>query len=645
MAKNLNMLSRSQKRELEQTGSFTTSRGETYTPNEADRANTANPATNTQAVRQQPVTQQQASQMSLGDLSRTLAPTPGPVSASDITPSQDVPLPEPQAQQVYEEFTLSAAENARLARQNLDSTLANRRSSIATEITSLEKERERLLKEGVEPNLDPFREKLEMKERERLFVEENFEANQKLVNELDTLLSEGNSLIRQAQNLPVAQRVVSARTNQAMRDVAARAGVLEAVISARNGQITQAYTMIDRRVAAVEADRRDNLLYYETLLNFNEQGLLKLEKEDQQLASKEIELLQGDFERTQATADYIKELMIDPESAQFVADAGVTLNDSVEEINAKMAAQTGRMQVEETKQAYIGAGYEYVPFPADGMEGLVQVDVNGQTLSFRVRPGSELDLELRAAEEGILASQANRSLRQQELQLSRDRFNADQAAAVSKLGSASFFNEEGELSVVDSDGNVTLVSEIDFDDPQQVDALPVEDITKAVIQGFIKTKELTPTQKAAVAEDLQAINFNPNQYILKKMNGLVESWAAVPESSRGYVEGLKFWESKTNDSVARFESQKTLLTREIARLFDVGVLSDQDVQAYKDAMPSRRDSSIEVVLNKAAGIAGAAAGTNPDNVGKTVQLGDGRSAIVGVDGNTLIDPVTGKPLE
>ena len=46
-----------------------------------------------------------------------------------------------------------------------------------------------------------------------------------------------------------------------------------------------------------------------------------------------------DHMRSLETSEYIKSLMIDPESAQFIADAGVKLNDSIEVINDKMAKQ------------------------------------------------------------------------------------------------------------------------------------------------------------------------------------------------------------------------------------------------------------------------------------------------------------------
>lgn len=343
------------------------------------------------------------------DLSQRLAASPitTPVQPDQIKPAPDVNLPEPQAFNVQSEYVASASENVARYRQSLDSQFASRRAEIDTEKQRLEKERDKLMKEGVEPNLDPFREDLEKTERKRLKVEENYFANQKLTDELDTLLTQGNQLIEQQRALPVNQAVVNGRVNNTLRDVNARAGVIEAVMAARNNQITQAYTLIDRSVAAITADRNDQLSYYETLLNFNQQDILKLDKEDEKLANEQITLAKSDLERAQATADYIKEKMINPETAQFMAEAGVTLMDSVEDINTKLAAETGRREVEDTKNAYIEQGYEYVAFPTPGQTGLTTVEINGQQLAFKVRPGSPLALDMEAKRANIAQSYAS----------------------------------------------------------------------------------------------------------------------------------------------------------------------------------------------------------------------------------------------
>lgn len=388
------MLSRRQQSELNDTGTFTDRRGQrrdaqgrrVQPQNVPGATQSANPAQTTTAG--------PSDALRALSIANAPAPVPNPVPADQIGPAADPQLPEPTAFDVQSEFVMSAAENVNRQRASFEGLLESRRTEIATERERLTNERDRLMRDGVEPNLAPFREELEKNERERLKVEENFFANQKLTDELDTLLTQGNTLIQQMQGLPVHQRVVQGRVNNALRDVSARAGVIQAVMSARNGQIAQAYNLIDRSVVAITADRNDQLAYYETLINFNQSDTLKLDREDEKLANEQIALAKSDLARAQATADYIKELMINPESADFMAQAGVTLLDSVEAINTKLSAETGRRQVESTKNAYVEAGYEFVPFADPGTPGLTQVEVNGETLAFRVRPGSQLSMDI-----------------------------------------------------------------------------------------------------------------------------------------------------------------------------------------------------------------------------------------------------------
>jgi hypothetical protein len=190
--------------------------------------------------------------------------------------------------------------------------------------------------------------------------------------------------------------------------------------------------------------------------------------------------------------------------------------------------------------------------------------------------------------------------------------------------------------------------EISISSLADIDKLPVGDLTKSVIAGYAKLKELTPTQKAEVATELYKVGFNPNTYIMKKLNGLIALYSNVPENYVGAIQGFatpNFIASHVDEKVATFESARSVLTREIARLNDVGVLSDQDVASYENAMPSRRDNSIGIALGKVAGLAQTITGKGvSENVGKTGKLEDGRAYIVGYDGETLLDPKTGKEL-
>lgn len=305
-------------------------------------------------------------------------PTPAPqapVDASKLKPVDTPKLPTPQAQAVQQEYVTSLTDNVATRRASLDKTLTNQKAEADRKITKLEKEQKDMLEKDVKPLTDPFREKLETSERDRLHINENFEANQKLTDELDTLLTQGNNLIAYQQGLPVAQRISSARSDKAISDVAARAGVIQAVMSARNNQIGVAETMIDRSVAAITADRADKLAYYDTLLSLNKEKLLNLSTESKKVAEEQVNLMKGDLDRAEKTADYIKELMISPEHAQLIADAGVTLNDSVSEINAKLAVATKRQAVVDFTNEMKADGYKAA---VAGTPGAQEYEVGGQ---------------------------------------------------------------------------------------------------------------------------------------------------------------------------------------------------------------------------------------------------------------------------
>lgn len=258
----------------------------------------------------------------------------GQINAQNISQPSNITLPSGVSAATSMVSGLQGAVDT--ARANLESTLGARKTTIDQELKVLkEKEQATLDKIGVAST--PFREDLEAKERERLYINQNFEENQKLVNELDVLLTEGNNLIKQQQEVTGISAIRNPRVQQTMNDVAARAGVIQAVMSARNNQISVAENMIDRTVAAINADRKDEISYYETILNLNNRDIVSLDKQSQQIAEEQLNLVKSDLERAQATQDYVKKLMIDPSTAALLGQAGVTLNDSVEGINSKLA--------------------------------------------------------------------------------------------------------------------------------------------------------------------------------------------------------------------------------------------------------------------------------------------------------------------
>lgn len=253
----------------------------------------------------------------------------------------------------------SAVEQARKA---LEANLGTRKAETDARMAEVKQVEQNTLSKIGELST-PFRADLEKTQRESLYINKNFEENQKLVDELDQLLTEGNDLIRQQQSVTGIAAIRNPRIQQTMNDVAARAGVIQAVMAARNSQISVAENFIDRTVNAISQDRNDQLNYYNTILTLNNQEKLSLDADSKAIAQAQVALLQGDLDQARTTANYVKQLMLDPANAQLMADSGVTLNDSVEVISQKMAQGSYLKEVREITNDFTIQGATQVSDP------------------------------------------------------------------------------------------------------------------------------------------------------------------------------------------------------------------------------------------------------------------------------------------
>lgn len=295
-------------------------------------------------------------------------------------------LPTPTAPTQYEDYLLSVTGQAKQTRGAVENAYKTALEPIKAErlqaeenVRNITKDQGDLLEKNVQPLMQPFREKLETSERSRLKVEDNYFANQKLVDELDSLLTEGNALISRTKALPISQQALDKRTAKTMSDVAARTGVIQAVLAARNGQIAQAENFIDRSVQAVNADRQDQLGYYKAVLDFyenvkDEEGkkVAELKKDEKDFLTAQIGLLENDMKQTDESVQTIKKAMMDPDTAQAYGQAGVTLNDTSEVIGKKLATYAYQKEVIDLSNDMASKGYTYL-VPGQAVPGGAEV--------------------------------------------------------------------------------------------------------------------------------------------------------------------------------------------------------------------------------------------------------------------------------
>lgn len=277
------------------------------------------------------------------------------ISADQIQAPVNIPLPN----------QVQSSLNAELeaARKALEQSLAKQQSQVQEQLTAARAKEEAILKEA-EPLTRPFREELETAKRAEYGTEEVLAQQKELLGELEQLLTEGNELIRQQQEVTGLAAIRNPRIQQTMDDVAARAGVINAVVNLQNTYLANAYYSIDRTIANITADRQDRLSYYNTILSLANRDIIELTNESRRIAQEQTNLLKYDLENAQKTVDMVKTLMVDPGSALLMAQAGVSLNDSIETINAKMAQAQFANEVREMANAFTSQGAVAVVDPS-----------------------------------------------------------------------------------------------------------------------------------------------------------------------------------------------------------------------------------------------------------------------------------------
>jgi hypothetical protein len=206
------------------------------------------------------------------------------------------------------------------------------------------KKQEGVMKEA-DPLTQPFREDIEKAERERLKVEENFFANQKITEELDRLLTESIEMTRklQTQKVPgLAGLQQSGRMVKAQETAQGRIAVIEAVMAARSNQIGTALNFINRTTESIRADRQDRLSYLESLFNFYETTrteagakVFNLTQDQKAIIQKQTKLIEDDLARAEKVSDMIREMMLS--NPKMAAESGIGLGDTEEEIVKKIA--------------------------------------------------------------------------------------------------------------------------------------------------------------------------------------------------------------------------------------------------------------------------------------------------------------------
>lgn len=303
------------------------------------------------------------------------------LSVKDIQPTVSIPYTT-NANQNYVGGLQSEVAKARTA---LDQSLIQQRTETQAKLeTAKATETAALSKVG--ELTTPFRQTTEETMNKALGVTEVLDSQRSLLSELDQLLTEGNNLIKQQQEITGLAAIRNPRIQKTMDDVSARAGVINAVVTLQNTYLANAYTSIDRTVGAITQDRQDQLNYYSTILSLANRDIVTLTAQDKELATAQTKILESDLTQAQTTANYIKQLMVNPDTALALGKASVTLNDNVETINSKLAQYQYAKEVRETANQFTAAGGVLVTDPSKVPAKQLKsfTDSNGKTYYYKM---------------------------------------------------------------------------------------------------------------------------------------------------------------------------------------------------------------------------------------------------------------------
>jgi hypothetical protein len=206
--------------------------------------------------------------------------------------------------------------------------------------------------------------KLEQLEIEQKRFDENYNTVQGLASQLTNLMTQGNALIMEQKGVTGLGLIRNPRVTETINNITAAAGVIEAGISVYNGQMNQAQSQLQTATTTITSAYSDQIDYYKSLANFYEsmatdenQKLTSLTSTEQDFLQSKITMLENDVARVKNTADAIQNAMIDPDTALAYASAGVTLNDTVEQIGAKLAKYGYSKELSDQSNEMASNGY------------------------------------------------------------------------------------------------------------------------------------------------------------------------------------------------------------------------------------------------------------------------------------------------
>lgn len=286
-------------------------------------------------------------------------------------------LPQAQGGSAADTFMSGVASTLTSQQQSLATSLQQQQQSYQTRIDALTQQSKdqqnaqdlgmASLGSTVKAETDAKQATLEKEQQE---FQQNYDARQKLVDQLGSLLTTGQQVIEQMKGTTGLSSIMNPRIAQTMTDVQGQAGVITASLSAYDSQIGIAQNQLQSATTAISSIYSDQIDYWKSVVTFysNEQSktdaqVSSLSNDQQKYVDAQIQMLQDNITQTRTTANVIQQAMLNPNTALLYAKAGVSLTDSIPQINQKIATQLQAQEQADTANKMASAGYSSTPIP------------------------------------------------------------------------------------------------------------------------------------------------------------------------------------------------------------------------------------------------------------------------------------------
>jgi len=230
------------------------------------------------------------------------------------------------------------ADNATLTVTGFMNTLSGKLTQIEAERQQLEEGKQNIFQKiwglvkgegSQQATLEKLQAEQEIKEKQQKYSD--------VLSQIETEKQKLNlGLIQEGDRL-APMSLIGRRQRKLEEQAMARIGTLTAIANVYKGDLDMANYTIEQTMTAINADRQGQLNVYDKLLDWHDNELVKLDSKEIEMIKEQKDLIKEAMDTEKENAEYIRDLLTDPDTAEAAVYGGVSITDSPEVAAMKIA--------------------------------------------------------------------------------------------------------------------------------------------------------------------------------------------------------------------------------------------------------------------------------------------------------------------